>query len=180
MQEISKEINYKNLIYNVTNKTSGSIYFIKFKGPFGLFKEIREGDILLEMAEMDQENFKRELGQVKSGNPKHKSEKQLYTIKNVQKSYNSREKIFDFFNDYSKIKSEFIYRSKHDKAKGTGLKILTPKQVLQRLPIALAQIKAGNNSERLLNKIRQIFYSLYQSKQITKKVCNNIIKAIQL
>ena len=83
MQEISKEINYKNLIYNVTNKTSGSIYFIKFKGPFGLFKEIREGDILLEMAEMDQENFKRELGQVKSGNPKHKSEKQLYTIKNV-------------------------------------------------------------------------------------------------
>ena len=52
-------------------------------GPFGLFKEIREGDILLEMAEMDQENFKRELGQVKSGNPKHKSEKQLYTIKNV-------------------------------------------------------------------------------------------------
>ena len=63
--------------------------------------------------------------------------------------------------------------------KGKGRKILTPKQMLQRLPIALAQVKAGINLERLLNEIRQIFYSLYQSKQITKKVCNNIIKSIQ-
>ena len=54
----------------------------------------------------------------------------------------------------------------------------TPKQMLQRLPIALAQVKAGNNSENLLNEIRQIVYSLYQSKQITKKVYNNIIKSI--
>ena len=61
---------------------------------------------------------------------------------------------------------------------GTGLKVLTPKQILQRLPIALAQVKADNNSESLLNEIRQIVYSLYQSKQITKKVCNNIIKSI--
>ena len=74
------------------------------------------------------------------------------------------------------------------KSKGTGLlnidrskrKILTPKQVLQRLPIALAQVKAGNNSQSLLNEIRQIIYSLYQSKEITKKVYNNIIKLIQL
>ena len=47
------------------------------------------------------------------------------------------------------------------------LKVLTPKQMLQRLPIALAQVKAGNNSESLLNEIREIVYSLYQSKQIT-------------
>ena len=65
------------------------------------------------------------------------------------------------------------------KTTGTGLKILTPKQMLQRLPIALAQVKAGNNSESLLNEIRQIVYSLYQSKEITKKVYNNIIKSIQ-
>ena len=63
---------------------------------------------------------------------------------------------------------------------GTGLKILTPKQMLQRLPIALAQVKAGNNSESLLNKIRQIFYFLYQLKQITKKVYNSIIKSINV
>ena len=58
------------------------------------------------------------------------------------------------------------------------LKVLTPKQMLQRLPIALAQIKAGKNSENLLNEIRQIIYSLYQSKEITKKLYNNIIKSL--
>ena len=52
-------------------------------------------------------------------------------------------------------------KTKAKATKGTGLKILTPKQMLQRLPIALAQVKAGNNSESLLNEIRQIFYSLY-------------------
>ena len=62
---------------------------------------------------------------------------------------------------------------------GTGLKILTPKQMLQRLPIAPAQVKAGNNSANVLGEIRQILYSLYQSKEITKKVCNHVIKSIQ-
>ena len=69
------------------------------------------------------------------------------------------------FNNYAKNMSRNIYQSKQ----GTGLKILTPKQMLQRFPIALAQIKAGNNSESLLNEIGQIVYSLYQSKEITKK-----------
>ena len=67
---------------------------------------------------------------------------------------------------------------KQNRTEETGLKILTPKQMLQRLPIALAQGKAGNNSESLLNEIRQIVCSLYQSKGITKKVYNNIIKSI--
>ena len=78
-------------------------------------------------------------------------------------------------NDNSKIKSEAIYKW-NKKTKGTGLKILTSKQMLQRLPITLAQVKAGNNSENLLNEIKQIVYSLYQSKEITKKVCNNLIR----
>ena len=72
--------------------------------------------------------------------------------------------------------SEANYKAKY----GKGLKILTPKQMLQRLPIALAQVKRGNNSERLLNEIRQIVYSLYQSNEITKKVHNNIIKSNQI
>ena len=72
--------------------------------------------------------------------------------------------------------SEAIYKTKQ----GTGLKTLTSKQMLQRLPIALEQVKAGNNLENLLNEIRQIVYSLYVSKEITKKVYNNIIKSIQL
>ena len=91
-----------------------------------------------------------------------------------------RQKIINLLNDNAKIRSGAIYKSKQNETKGTGLKILTPKQMLQRLPKALAQVKAGNNSESLLNEIRQIVYSLYQSKQITKKVYNNIIKSINI
>ena len=66
------------------------------------------------------------------------------------------------------------------KETGTGLKILTPKQMLQILQIAPAQVKAGNNSESLLSEIRQVVYYLYQSKEITKKVYSNIIKSTQM
>ena len=70
------------------------------------------------------------------------------------------------------------YKAKQAKTKGTGLKILIPKQLLERLPIALTQVKGGNNSKNLLNEDRQTVYSLYQSKEITKKVYNDIIKSI--
>ena len=79
--------------------------------------------------------------------------------------YKARNNLIKFCDDYSSMVSE----AKLKATKGTGLKILTPKQMLQRLPIALAQVKAGNNSENLLNEIRQIVYSLYQSKEIAKK-----------
>ena len=88
--------------------------------------------------------------------------------------YKARNEAFKLYDDYFSMMSEAKYRETN----GTGLKVLTPKQMIQRLPIALAQVKAGNNSESLLNEIRQIVYSLYQSKQITKKVYNNIIKSI--
>ena len=52
--------------------------------------------------------------------------------------------------------------------------------MLQGLPIALEQVETDNNSENLLNEIRKISYSLYQSKEITKKVFNNIIKSIKI
>ena len=68
------------------------------------------------------------------------------------------------FNGYAKNMSRNMYESKQEKV----LKLLTPNQMIQRLPIVLAQIKAGKNSERLLNEIRQIFYSLYQSKKLLK------------
>ena len=90
-------------------------------------------------------------------------------IDNLNKFYNSREEVINFFRDYIEMLSDANYNPKQTETKGTGLKILTPKQMLQRLPIALAQVKAENNSESLLNEIRQIVYSLYQSKQITKK-----------
>ena len=90
--------------------------------------------------------------------------------------YNARNNVIKSFDDYSSMVSE----AKHKSTKGTGLKILTSKQMLQRLPIALAQVKRGNNSDNLLKEIRQIIYSLYQSKEIIKKVYNNIIKSIKL
>ena len=61
--------------------------------------------------------------------------------------------------------------------KGQGLKILTPDQILSRLPITLAQLKAGNNSE-LKNEIRELFYSLCRSKKLTKTLYNNLINTI--
>ena len=68
------------------------------------------------------------------------------------------------YNDYAKMMSEAVYKSKQ----GTGL-ILTPEQMLQRLPVALGQVKAGNNSQSLLSEIRKMVYSLYQSKKLLKK-----------
>ena len=101
-------------------------------------------------------------------------------VNNLENAHISREEVINFFTDYGKIVLDVAYKSKENKTKGTGIKILTPKRMLQRLPIALGQVKAGNNSESLLNEIRQIVYSLYQSKQITKKVYNNIIKSINI
>ena len=66
-----------------------------------------------------------------------------------------------------------------NKAKGAALKILSDKQMLNRLPILLAQIQAGNNSNKLKNEIRQILYSLYRSKVLAKTVYNNLIKSIR-
>ena len=90
--------------------------------------------------------------------------------------YKARNEAIKFYDDYSSMMSDAKYRA----SKGTELKILTPKQMLQRLPIALAQVKSGNNSESFLNKIRKIVYSLYQSKQIIKNIYNNIIKCINV
>ena len=61
---------------------------------------------------------------------------------------------------------------------GLGLKILTPNQMLNRLPISLAQLKAGNNSEKLKNEIRQLLYSLYRSKKLTKQLYKSLIDII--
>ena len=88
-------------------------------------------------------------------------------LENLYKFWEGKEKVLDAFESKifsTKSEGAGILNPDHSK-----LKILTSKQMLQRLPIVLAQVKAGNNSESLLNEIRQIVYSLYQSKQITKK-----------
>ena len=119
------------------------------------------GNIELAKAEENQEQFKSYLNEIIRGNPKKKSKHQVETTENTENLYESREKVIKLYNDYPKIRSEAKHKSKYRK----GLKILTFKQMLQRLPISLAQIEAVNNSETLLNEIRQIVYSLYQSKK---------------
>ena len=145
--KMSREINYSNWVYDFKGPTP-SISFTKFGGPMYIYNQLKNGEKILQQVK-DKKKLKSELNEIKSRNLKHKSEKQSYKIKNVRNLYDSRQKIINLLNDKAKIRSEAIYKSKQNETKGTGLKILTPNQMLQRLPIALAQVKAGNNSESL-------------------------------
>ena len=111
---------------------------------------------------------------------KNRSKEQKESLCNIEILYKARDETIKFYDDYSSIVSDAKNQAiKETIQRGSGLKILTPKQLLQRLPIALAQVKSGNNLENLLNEVRQIVYALYQSKKITKQVYNNITKSIQ-
>ena len=82
-------------------------------------------------------------------------------------------------NEILEIISEIIdFNKELQKQQGSGLKILTPDQMLSRLPIALAQLNAGNDSEKLKNEIRQILYSLYRSKKLAKQIYKSLIDII--
>ena len=85
---------------------------------------------------------------------------QKNVLYNIEAFYNVRNEAFKFYDDYSLIMSE----AKIKATKGKGLKILTPTQMLQRLPIALAQVKTGKNSESLLNEINQILVFITHGK----------------
>ena len=84
----------------------------------------------------------------------------------------TKKKLLNYGNEFKKIIKKSFNPS------GSGLKILTPQQIFTRLPIIVAQIKAGNNSRELKNKIRQLLYSLYRSKKISKTVYKNLIATI--
>ena len=91
----------------------------------------------------------------------------------------NQKKIKRYARDLKGIVDFYNIKSGSDTSKkGEGLKILTNKQMLNRLPILLAQIEAGNNSIKLKNEVRQILYLLYRSKVLTKTVYNNLIKSI--
>ena len=126
----------------------------------------------LEDAKNYQKDYLSYLNNMRKGN---KNVEQRQTLTNLNILYNAREEAIKFIEHYGSMILEAKRLAKEEQ-EGKGLKILTPNQMLKRLPIALAQVKAGNNSESLLNEIRQIVYSLYRSKEITKKVYNNIIQ----
>ena len=97
--------------------------------------------------------FESKLSSVRVGN--NISEKKL--SENITKVYKSREEVINFFNDYFKR----VHKAKYDAKHAIGLKILTHKQMLQRLSIALPQVKVGNTIWKFTNEIRQIRYCLY-------------------
>ena len=171
---MDNKIDYGNLNYVVVN--NGKIFdFAGLKDPLTFLNEIKKGKMSLEEAKNIQRNYLDYLNIIRKGN---KNANQKNTLANINIHFNARTSAIIFIEDYGSMILEAKKLEKEQE--GTGLKILTPNQMLKRLPIALAQIKAGNNSESLLNEIRQIVYSLYRSKEITKKVYNNIINSIKV
>ena len=115
---------------------------------------------------------------------KNKNKKLVIVIKSGLSDLKSKTK--EIFEDEKKIEKpdeilknfEEILEFNKQNQSGKGLKILTPNQMLSRLPITLAQLKAENNSEKLKNEIRQLLYSLYRSKKLTKQLYKSLIDII--
>ena len=154
---MDKNVNSDDLIYRCKSRAADA-KFDKFDNAFDTVHKIKNGELSLTDVKNNQDKFKSNLGEIKRGKNKNdqKSRKAHCTILKYVTKQETRLKIFD---DYSSMMSEA--KAKAKATKGTGLKILTPKQIFQRLPIALAQVKTDNNSESLLNEIKQIVYSLY-------------------
>ena len=126
------------------------------------------------------EELQLELNEILKGNQNYKSEDQISAMKNLTKLYKGWGKVVKFYNDYSRMIQEWYLEAEYKSIQGEELKILTPIQMLQRLPIVHGQVRAGNTSENLIYEICQVIYSLYQEKEITKKVYNNIMSPIKL
>ena len=179
IEEIEKKVDRNKMVYKGANKTYDFRNFITIRA-FG--NEIRNNVITLDTANIEQATL---LSYVydfsRKARPRNPAQRQLKSdiVDSVTSLIQGREMVINAF------KSRIFQVSKEsqedeESQEGKGLKILTPNQMLERLPIALAQVKAGNNSESLLNEIRRIVYSLYRSKEITKKVYNNIINSIKI
>ena len=155
---MNNKIDYNNLKYVVV-ATGDEHNFDNLDEPLTFLNNIKKGEISMKKAIEQQHIFFKYLNIIRIGN---KNDNQKRTLANINMFYNGRDNAIKFIQDYGSMILEPKILAKEQE--GTGLKILTPNQMLKRLPIALAQIKAGNNSESLLNEIRQIVYSLYQSK----------------
>ena len=174
MSELYDSVDYNKLNFEYVGPTK-DVSFCEYRDSKELFNTMKNSGTKFSEVLNKQREFLNKLNTVKIGK---KTPEQKEVIDNLKKFDNSREEVIDFFRYYVEMLSDANYSAKQNETKGKGLKILIPKQMIQRLPIALAQVKAGNNSENLLNEIRQIVYSLYQSKEITKKVYNNLIKSL--
>ena len=149
---MNNEIDYDNLKYVVESSVE-EYSFNKIKDPIALLNDIKKGKISLEEAKEKQKDYYNYLNTIQRGN---KNANQKRTLANISIFFNARDNAINFIEDYSSMILEAKKLAKEQE--GTGLKILTFNQMLKRLPIALVQIKAGNNSESLWNEIRQIVY----------------------
>ena len=174
IEELSNKIDCDNLKYVVVG-TGDKYNFNNLDDPLTLLNNIKKGEISMKKVIEQQHMFFKYLNIIRIGN---KIDNQKRTLANINMFYNARDNAIKFIQVYDGIILEAKKLAREQE--GKGLKILTPNQMLKRLRIALAQVKAGNNSESLLNEIRQIVYSLYRSKEITKKVYNNIISSIKV
>ena len=179
IEELNNKIDYDDLDYVVLSRDMEYNFSIE-KDPISLLKAIKDGEISLKEARDKQKNYLQYLNIIRKGH-KNSVQKKPYQILKII-LMQERERAIKYFEEYSTMVLEARILAKEQEGEGANeiLKILTPNQMLKRLPIALAQVKAGNNSETLLNEIRQIVYSLYRSKEITKKVYNNIINPIKV
>ena len=173
IKELSNKNDDNNLVFTTSTRrtrrsTRRKTNFSKKDDPLTFLNKIKKGKITIEEAKESQKNFINYLKMIRKGNKNQEQEK---TLKNLNMLFNGRNDVINFIEDYSSMILEAKRKAseKLKEQRGTWLNILTPKQLLQKLPIALAQVKAGNNSENLLNGIRQTIYSLHQSKEITKK-----------
>ena len=155
------------MVYKATNKTYD---FRKFKTIRAFGSEINNNVISMNTANAEQINLTMHIKDFAN-----KTKPRNRELKVLKKGVLKLSLLEGRDIVYKTFQSGTFPRPEELQQEGEGLKILTPNQMLKRLPIALAQIKARNNSESLLNEIRQIVYSLYRSKEITKKVYNNII-----
>ena len=155
LEELNERIDNDNLKYIVIT-TGEEFEFDKSVDLLEFFNDTEAGKISLEEAKNSQQYYEEYLKKMRKGN---KSAEQKETLADISIPSNARNNGTKFIEDYDSMIREAKRLAKQE---GKGLEILTPKQMLQILPIELAQIKAGNNSEILLNEIRQIVYSLYQ------------------
>ena len=134
--------------------------YFSFSGPIDLVKKLFE---TTDKKKNNEQEIKNSWSNIKD------------EIKRMSKEEIKNEKPDDILGIINKI---FYFNKEIQKQRVSGLKILTPKQMLSRLPISLVQSNAGNNSEKLKNEIRQILYSLYRSKKLTKQLYKSLVDII--